>query len=264
MDLRLEGRIALIVGGSGGLALACARSLVEAGARVVINGRDAARGRAAVDALDGNVHFIQADVSVPTDRARLFAAASEVHGPIMILVNNAGGPPTGQFGEHDRATWLAAIETNLLAAVDITERCLPAMIEAGFGRILNVTSFAVREPYPNLVLSNTVRAGLHGAMATLAREVAAKGVTVNNILPGLMDTPALQRVYRAQARRENISSRTRPRRAWPKPCRPSVWGRPRISARFAPFCVRPWPATSPPKTSPSMAAWSVRCSEDGA
>ena len=205
MDLRLEGRIALIVGGSGGLALACARSLVEAGARVVINGRDAARGRAAVDALDGNVHFIQADVSVPADRARLFAAASEVHGPIMILVNNAGGPPTGQFGEHDRATWLAAIETNLLAAVDITERCLPAMIEAGFGRIVNVTSFAVREPYPNLVLSNTVRAGLHGAMATLAREVAAKGVTVNNILPGLMDTPALQRVYRAQARRENIS-----------------------------------------------------------
>lgn len=205
MDLRLEGRIALIVGGSGGLALACARSLVEAGARVVINGRDAARGRAAVDALDGNVHFIQADVSVPADRARLFAAASEVHGPIMILVNNAGGPPTGQFGEHDRATWLAAIETNLLAAVDITKRCLPAMIEAGFGRIVNVTSFAVREPYPNLVLSNTVRAGLHGAMATLAREVAAKGVTVNNILPGLMDTPALQRVYRAQARRENIS-----------------------------------------------------------
>ena len=205
MDLRLEGRIALIVGGSGGLALACARSLVEAGARVVINGRDAARGRAAVDALDGNVHFIQADVSVPADRARLFAAASEVHGPIMILVNNAGGPPTGQFGEHDRATWLAAIETNLLAAVDITERCLPAMIEAGFGRIVNVTSFAVREPYPNLVLSNTVRAGLHGAMATLAREVAAKGVTVNNILPGLMDTPALQRVYRVQARRENIS-----------------------------------------------------------
>ena len=205
MDLRLEGRIALIVGGSGGLALACARSLVEAGARVVINGRDAARGRAAVDALDGNVHFIQADVSVPADRARLFAAASEVHGPIMILVNNAGGPPTGQFGEHDRATWLAAIETNLLAAVDITERCLPAMIEAGFGRIVNVTSFAVREPYPNLVLSNTVRAGLHGAMATLAREVAAKGVTVNNILPGLMDTPALQRVYRAQARRENNS-----------------------------------------------------------
>jgi len=230
---------------------------------VVINGRDAARGRAAVDALDGNVHFIQADVSVPADRARLFAAASEVHGPIMILVNNAGGPPTGQFGEHDRATWLPAIETNLLAAVDITERCLPAMIEAGFGRIVNVTSFAVREPYPNLVLSNTVRAGLHGAMATLAREVAAKGVTVNNILPGLMDT---RRCKGSTAPRHGVRTfpRTRPRRAWPKPCRPSVWGRPRISARFAPFCVRPWPATSPPKTSPSMAAWSVRCSEDGA
>lgn len=205
MDLRLEGRVVLIVGGTGGLALACARSLVEAGAKVVINGRDAARGLEAATWLGPDVHFVQADVSVPADRERLFNAATAAHGPIEILVNNAGGPPPGQFGEHDRATWLAAIETTLLAAIDITERCLPAMIEAGFGRIINISSFAVREPYPNLLLSNSVRAGLHGAMATLAREVAAKGVTVNNILPGLMDTPALQRVYRAQARRENIS-----------------------------------------------------------
>jgi 3-oxoacyl-[acyl-carrier protein] reductase len=87
----------------------------------------------------------------------------------------------------------------------MTRRLVPAMIAAGWGRIVNVTSFAVREPYPNLVLANAVRAGLHGAMATLAREVADKGIMVNNALPGLMDTPALQRVYNAQSQRENIA-----------------------------------------------------------
>ena len=93
----------------------------------------------------------------------------------------------------------------MLAAIDMAQRVLPAMLEAGFGRIVNITSFAVREPYPNMTLANSVRAGLTGAMATLAREVAGQGVTVNNILPGLMDTPALQRVYKAQAERDGIS-----------------------------------------------------------
>jgi 3-oxoacyl-[acyl-carrier protein] reductase len=93
----------------------------------------------------------------------------------------------------------------MLGHIDMARRVLPNMIEVGWGRIVNITSFAVREPYPNLVLANAVRAGLHGAMATLAREVADKGVTVNNVLPGLMDTPALQRVYNAQSQRENIS-----------------------------------------------------------
>ena len=106
---------------------------------------------------------------------------------------------------HDDETWEAALRNNMLGHIDMTRRVVPAMIAAGWGRIVNVTSFAVREPYPNLVLANAVRAGLHGAMATLAREVADKGITVNNALPGLMDTPALQRVYNAQSQRENIA-----------------------------------------------------------
>lgn len=205
MDLGLKGETALMIGGTQGLALACAAALAEAGVRIVVNGRDPEKGAAAVVFLGDAARFVQGDVSDPDERARIHAEAEAVWGPVSILVNNAGGPPPGQFGDHDRATWLAAIETNMLAAIDMTERCLPAMIARGFGRIVNITSFAVREPYPNLLLANSVRAGLHGAMATLAREVAAKGVTVNNILPGLMDTPALQRVYRAQALRENIS-----------------------------------------------------------
>ena len=200
----IKGETALVTGGTQGLALDGARNLAEAGVRLIINGRDAARGEAAATALGGDTAFVQGDVAIPAERARIFDAATTIGGPITILVNNAGGPPPGQFTDHDRDTWLAAVETNMLAAIDMTQRCLPGMIEAGFGRIVNVTSFAVREPYPNLVLANSVRAGLHGAMSTLAREVAGKGVTVNNVLPGLMDTPALQRVYRAQARRENI------------------------------------------------------------
>lgn len=205
MDLGIENETALILGGTQGLALACAEALVDAGVRVVINGRNGDTGAAAVKALGDNARFVQGDISDPSERARIFTAAAAVWDAPSILVNNAGGPPPGAFGDHDRDTWLAAIETNMLSAIDMTERCLPAMTERGFGRIVNITSFAVREPYPNLLLANSVRAGLHGAMSTLAREVAHRGVTVNNLLPGLMDTPALQRVYRAQSLNENIS-----------------------------------------------------------
>jgi 3-oxoacyl-[acyl-carrier protein] reductase len=205
MDLGIKDETALVLGGTQGLALACAAALAEAGVRLVVNGRDAEKGAAAAEALGENARFVQGDISDPEERARIFDQATAHWGPFSILVNNAGGPPPGKFGDHGRDAWLAAIETNMLAAIDMTERCLPAMTARGFGRIINITSFAVREPYPNLLLANSVRAGLHGAMSTLAREVAHQGVTVNNMLPGLMDTPALQRVYRAQARNENIS-----------------------------------------------------------
>ncbi len=192
------------MGGTQGLALACARSLVKAGVRAVVNGRDGKRGQAAAESLGGETEFVQGDASIAEERGRVFDAARTIGRPVTILVTNAGGPPTGRFAEHDHDAWLAAIETNMLSAIDMARRCLPDMIEAGFGRIVNITSFAVREPYPNLVLANSVRAGLHGAMSTLAREVASHGITVNNLLPGLMDTPALQRVYRAEASRDNI------------------------------------------------------------
>lgn len=205
MDLGIQDKVALILGGTQGLALSAAHHLAEAGAVVVLNGRDAAKGAAAAQGLPGTGYFVAGDVTDADARARIYAETVGLAGPPAILITNSGGPPPGQFMDHDDATWEAALQNNMLGHIDMTRRCLPAMIEAGWGRIVNVTSFAVREPYPNLVLANAVRAGLHGAMATLAREVADKGVTVNNALPGLMDTPALQRVYNAQAQRENIS-----------------------------------------------------------
>jgi len=205
MDLGIAGKTALVLGGTQGLALSAAQHLSEAGAVVVLNGRDAEKGAAAAAALPGDAYFVQGDVSDATDRARVYEQTVELAGAPDILVTNAGGPPPGGFLDHDDDVWEAAVRTNMLAHIDMARRCLPAMTERGWGRIVNITSFAVREPYPNLVLANAVRAGLHGAMATLAREVADKGVTVNNVLPGLMDTPALQRVYNAQSQRENIS-----------------------------------------------------------
>ena len=205
MDLGIQGKVALVLGGTQGLALSAAHHLADAGAVVVMNGRDAEKGsKAAVD-LSNPTHFVQGDITIAADRVSIYDQAVAVAGAPAILVTNSGGPPPGQFMDHDDEVWEAALRNNMLGHIDMARKVIPAMIDAKWGRIVNVTSFAVREPYPNLVLSNSVRVALHGAMATLAREVAAKGVSVNNLLPGLMDTPALQRVYRAQALRENIS-----------------------------------------------------------
>jgi len=205
MDLGIKGERALVLGGTQGLTFSAAKFLHQAGVKLAINGRDAERGRAAVAALPGAA-FAVGDVADPTQSVVIHErAVKALGGPVSILVTNAGGPPPGQFLDHDEAAWMKAIETNMLSALRLARHVLPEMIAARWGRIVNVTSFAVREPYPNLVLSNGVRLGLTGAMSTIAREVADKGVTVNNVLPGLMDTGALRRVYKAQSLRQNIS-----------------------------------------------------------
>lgn len=192
MDLGIRGEIALVLGGTQGLALSAAHHLSDAGAVVVLNGRDAEKGSKAVAELPNPGHFVQGDITIAADRAAIIEQTVALAGAPSILVTNSGGPPPGQFMDHDDEAWEAALRNNMLGHIDMTRRVVPAMIVAGWGRIVNVTSFAVR-------------AGLHGAMATLAREVADKGITVNNALPGLMDTPALQRVDNAQFQRENIA-----------------------------------------------------------
>lgn len=203
MDLGISGHAALLLGSTQGLGLACARALAAEGVKVAVNGRDPAR-TAAVAAELGGVG-IAGDVGAPAERRRIVDAARAALGPLSILVTNAGGPPPGPVVDHDHATWLKALETNMLAALDCVGLVLPDMKEAGFGRIVNVTSFTVREPYPNMGLASGVRAGLTGAMKSLSHEVAPLGVTVNNLLPGLMDTGALERVYKAQSKMHGIS-----------------------------------------------------------
>lgn len=205
MDLGISGKTALVLGGSKGLARSCCEHLGQAGVRVVINGRDAKAGEAAAKAVGNGAIFLQGDVSQPGMVEQVIAEAEARAGRISILVTNAGGPPPGLFTDHDIDVWRRALEVNMLSAVGAAQRVLPGMLEDGFGRIVNITSFAVKEPYPNMALANSVRAGLTGAMATLAREVVDRGVTVNNLLPGLMATGALDRVIRARSAREGIS-----------------------------------------------------------
>jgi 3-oxoacyl-[acyl-carrier protein] reductase len=205
MDLGIAGERALVLGGTRGLAFSAAKFLSEAGVRVAINGRNREQGEKAARALSSAV-FLRGDIADVREIPRLHReATAALEGSVAILITNAGGPPPGLFLDHDDTAWARALEANMLSALRIIRLVLPPMIERRWGRIVNITSFAVREPYPNLVLSNGVRAGLTGAASTIAREVADKGVTVNNVLPGLMDTGALQRVYRAQALRLNIA-----------------------------------------------------------
>ena len=193
MDLGIAGRTAIVCASSSGLGKACAGALAKEGVHVVLNGRTAAALEAAAeeiraDAPDVSVKTVQGSVTDPECRAALIDAADGAD----ILVNNAGGPPPGDFREWDRDTWIAALETNMLAAVEMIKLSVDGMASRGFGRIVNITSSTVRVPIPVLGLSNAARAGLTNFVFGLVPEVSAKGVTINNILPGPFDTNRLR------------------------------------------------------------------------
>jgi 3-oxoacyl-[acyl-carrier protein] reductase len=202
MDFGIAGESALVLGGTKGLGFACAQALSLAGVRVTINGRHRAEGEAAAKSIGGV--YIGADLASEADRQALIATV-RASGMPAIIITNAGGPPTGQFEEIASDAWRRAFETNMLAPLEIVRAFLPAMKTRGYGRILNITSFVVKELYPNMSLSNSLRVGLTGAMGSMAREVASFGITVNGLLPGLMDTGALERVIRDRMKRTGES-----------------------------------------------------------
>ena len=194
MDLGIKGRRAIVCAASSGLGRACAAALAQEGVDVVINGRDPANLDAAAQAIraaapDVRVTAVAGDVNDPAIRAALVKAAGDAPD---ILVNNAGGPPPGDFRDWSRETWISALDTNLISAVELIKLVLDGMTERGFGRILNITSSTVRVPIPVLGLSNAARAGLTNFVFGLAPQVSAKGVTINNLLPGPFDTNRLR------------------------------------------------------------------------
>lgn len=193
MDLKIDGRRAAIAAASAGLGFASAKALADEGARVVICGRDPQRLAAAADQIDGVV-AIEADVST-VDGARTFVErATESLGGLDILVPNAGGPAPGDFASTPLESYGPALELNLLSTVAMCTAAIPAMRAQGWGRVVAITSTAVRQPIPNLILSNTARAGATGFLKTLALEVAADGVTVNSVQPGLHSTDRLRQL----------------------------------------------------------------------
>lgn len=184
-----------MAGASAGLGLATARALVAEGVRVAICGRDRRRIERAAESLPGEAVPIVADVGT-TDGALAFVEqATAALGQIDILVANAGGPPPGTFATTDLPAYRDAVELNLLSVVAMCRGVVPPMQQAGWGRVVAITSIAVRQPIPDLILSNTARAGLTGFLKTLALEIAGDGVTVNSVQPGLHDTDRLQALH---------------------------------------------------------------------
>ncbi|WP_077047940.1 SDR family oxidoreductase [Pseudomonas sp. KK4] len=200
MDLGISGRWAIVCAASKGLGLACARALAKEGVNLVIN----ARGDEALQLADGElrqlgveVRTVAGDISDAAVRARVLAACPQVD----ILVNNAGGPPPGDFRDWQREDWLKALDANMLTPIELIKACVDGMAERGFGRIVNITSGAVKAPIDVLGLSNGARSGLTGFIAGLARQarLAGNNVTINNLLPGPFETERLHKTLDAAA-----------------------------------------------------------------
>ena len=199
MDLGIDGRRALVCAASKGLGRGCAEALAREGVHVTICARTAdAVARAADEiarATDRPVGHVACDITTPAGRAAALAACPDPD----ILVNNAGGPPPGDFREWERDTWLRALDANMLTPIELIKATIDGMIARRFGRIVNITSSAVKAPIDVLGLSNGARSGLTGFVAGLARKVAAHNVTINNLLPGSFDTARLQGGQRNRA-----------------------------------------------------------------
>ncbi|NLD78207.1 MAG: SDR family oxidoreductase [Acidimicrobiales bacterium] len=194
MDLGIAGRTALVAASSAGLGFEAARSLAREGARVVVSGRRADVLDAAVAAIraeGGNASGVVADVATPEGAERLFDDAHAVLGSVEILVANAGGPPPGTFASTDLDAYRVALDLNLLSTVALCRRAVPAMQEAGWGRVVAITSVGARQPIGRLMASSVSRAGVTGFLKVLAAEVAADGVTVNSVQPGVHATDRL-------------------------------------------------------------------------
>ncbi|WP_299539149.1 SDR family oxidoreductase [uncultured Herbaspirillum sp.] len=200
MDLGIAGRRALVCASSKGLGLACAISLAREGVAVTMTARGAEVLEAAAqqvrDATGATVITVAGDITTPEGRALALAACPAPD----ILVTNAGGPKPGDFREWSREDWVAAIDANMLTPIELIKATVDGMMKRGFGRIVNITSGAVKAPIDILGLSNGARSGLTGFVAGLARKTVAHNVTINNLLPGPFETERLLTTAAASAR----------------------------------------------------------------
>jgi len=212
MDLGIAGKWALVCGASKGLGRGCALALVREGVHVVIvaRGREALERTAAELAAQGGpsvqVLAVAEDITTAAGRAAVFAVPGGPGTAFDIVVTNAGGPPPGDFREWDREAWIKAVDANMLTPIELIKATVDGMAARGFGRIVNITSSAVKAPIDILGLSNGARSGLTGFVAGVARSgIAAKGVTINNLLPGKFDTDRIAVTLKSAAEKTGKS-----------------------------------------------------------
>ncbi|QKO22588.1 SDR family oxidoreductase [Rhodoferax sp. BAB1] len=204
MDLGIKGKWALVGGASKGLGYGCAQALAREGVNVVIVARGAEALHAAAASLKAEAPGVQV-IAVPVDittvagREAIFAQRKDFD----IVVTNAGGPPPGDFRDWDREAWIKAVDANMLTPIELIKATVDGMAARGYGRIVNITSSAVKAPIDILGLSNGARSGLTGFVAGVARnaKIAAKGVTINNLLPGAFDTDRLKHTMAGAAQK---------------------------------------------------------------
>ncbi|HYW72004.1 MAG TPA: SDR family oxidoreductase [Pyrinomonadaceae bacterium] len=240
MDLGLRKKVALVAAASRGLGRAVAEELAAEGASLIICARKQETiervAQEIATAHGAEVFGVAADVSKPDEVKRLAHSAGEKFGHIDILVTNSGGPPAGPFDAFDLADWEAATRLLLYSSVNLARAVLPGMKERRWGRILNITSIAVKQPVDNLMLSNSLRAAVTGFARTLANEVAGFGVTVNNIMPGYTRTERVEELAAMMAVKQGITAEEFVAR-WEKEIPMRRIGDPREFAALAAFLV---------------------------
>ncbi len=211
MDLGIKGKWALVCGASRGLGLGCAQALAGEGVHVVMVARGSEALEASAAALRAAAPGVQviavaADITTPEGRTAAFAAAGGPGTAFDIVVTNAGGPPPGDFRSWSREAWIQAVDANMLTPIELIKATVDGMAQRGFGRIVNITSSAVKAPIDILGLSNGARSGLTGFVAGVARSgIAAQGVTINNLLPGKFDTDRLKATLAGAASKSSKS-----------------------------------------------------------
>ena len=196
MELGLKNKVAFVAASSQGLGKAVALELSKEGAKVIINGRKKESLDKTKQEIEqqtgGEVLALAGDLSVSDDRKQIIDGALKAYGPVDILITNTGGPPSGKFEQFGEEDWDNAYKTLLASAVGLIKGFLPGMTEKHWGRIIAITSQAVKQPVNNLILSNSVRASVAGLIKTLSNELGQYNVTVNNVMPGYTETERLK------------------------------------------------------------------------
>jgi 3-oxoacyl-[acyl-carrier protein] reductase len=212
MDFGLQGKVALVAGASRGLGLAVATIFAHEGAKIAVCARDESQLQGAAEAIrkaTGSQVFVNAADLTDPEQAKNFVRRSVAHfGSVDILINNAGGPPSMGFLEINDETWLQGFRLNLLSTIVMTREAVPIMKEKRWGRIVNITSIAVKQPIDGLMLSNTVRSGVIGFAKSLSNELAPFNVTVNSVCPGYTLTDRVRTLSQVLARKQQTTPET--------------------------------------------------------